>query len=169
MALIDRLSGGKRGSLGAAKQVATEVLAHPEQLGEAVAALVLPDPVLVSRCAHVIMQVAEKQPDLVQPHKPALLETMGERNQWEVRLECSKAITKLRLEPREIHDLVHVFKDYLDAPQSFVKTAALQGLADLAQKDPDLTPMVRDLLSHYVLSGTPAMRARCRKLLAVLK
>ena len=130
--------------------------------------LILPDEVLVARLAHVIMTVAGKKPELIQPHKSKLLDVMGKRDQWEIRFELSKAITRLQSEPEEIAELVGVFKKYLDVPQSFVRTGALQGLADLAQKDPSLRSMVYDLLDHYVVSGTAAMRARCRKLLVVL-
>ena len=165
LSLLDRLAGGKRGSLGEAGQVALEALDHHGYVKEMVAGLILPDPVLTARCAHVIMFVAQKKPQLVQPYKRSLLDAMSRCDQWEIRLELSKAITQLQLTADEIADLVGVFKAYLDAPQSFVRTGALQGLADLARKDADLVPMTQNLLAHYVNSGTAAMRARARKLL----
>ena len=47
-----------------------------------------------------------------------------------------------------------------------MKTCALQGLADLAATDTALREELTRLLRHHAKAGTPAMRARCRKLLA---
>jgi hypothetical protein len=49
-----------------------------------------------------------------------------------------------------------------------VKTFAMQGLADLAAKDAALKAKVLPLLKDLMEIGTPAMRARGRKLLAGL-
>jgi hypothetical protein len=56
-------------------------------------------------------------------------------------------------------------KSYLKDRSSIVKTYALQGLADLGQHDARLQPEVIELLRESVRSGTPAMKARSRKLL----
>jgi hypothetical protein len=54
---------------------------------------------------------------------------------------------------------------FLDDRSSIVKTAALQGLADLTRHDPDSLPVILDLLRIQGRSGTPAMRARSRHLI----
>ena len=51
---------------------------------------------------------------------------------------------------------------------SVVKTCALQGLADLAQHEPNPRPTVLEILSEATRNGTPAMKARSRKLLVQL-
>ncbi len=51
---------------------------------------------------------------------------------------------------------------------SIVKTYVLQGLADLAQHEPNLRPRVLEILSEATRNGTPAMKARSRKLLVQL-
>jgi hypothetical protein len=55
-----------------------------------------------------------------------------------------------------------VLESWLDDGSSIVKTAALQGLAELTRHDPALLPRVLDVLRIQGLSGTPAMRARSR-------
>jgi hypothetical protein len=55
-----------------------------------------------------------------------------------------------------------VLESWLDDGSSIVKTAALQGLAELTRHDLALLPRVLDVLRIQGLSGTPAMRARSR-------
>jgi hypothetical protein len=57
---------------------------------------------------------------------------------------------------------------YLEDRSSIVKTSALQGLADLAQHDSSLRPKVIELLRESTRNGTPAMKARSRKVLVQL-
>jgi hypothetical protein len=49
---------------------------------------------------------------------------------------------------------------------SIVSTFALQALADLAVADPALRALARATIEASMADGTPAMRARGRKLLA---
>jgi hypothetical protein len=62
-----------------------------------------------------------------------------------------------------------VLESWLNDASSIVKTAALQGLADLTRHDPAALPGVLDLLRIQGRSGTPAMRARSRILLSKLE
>jgi hypothetical protein len=45
----------------------------------------------------------------------------------------------------------------------------MQGLADLALEDPALRPMITELIRSVARTGTPAMRARGRKILRQLE
>lgn len=49
-----------------------------------------------------------------------------------------------------------------------MKTFAMQALADLARRDPKLLPAVTLHLRELTVIGTPAMKARGKKLLARL-
>ena len=55
--------------------------------------------------------------------------------------------------------------DYLRDRSSIVKTFAMQALADLASQDASLRAQILPLLEELTAIGTPAMRARGRKLL----
>jgi hypothetical protein len=48
-------------------------------------------------------------------------------------------------------------------------TFALQGLADLSKDDPNIRPTVMEILREATRKGTPAMKARGRKLLSHLE
>jgi hypothetical protein len=56
------------------------------------------------------------------------------------------------------------FKKFLEDRSSIVKTFALQALADLAGEDQALQSEVAELLAQASRTGSPAMRARVRKL-----
>jgi hypothetical protein len=58
---------------------------------------------------------------------------------------------------------------YLEDRSSIVKTFALQGLADLAEDVPSIRPTVVKILREVTRNGTPAMKARSRKLLPRLE
>jgi hypothetical protein len=64
---------------------------------------------------------------------------------------------------------ISVLTGYLNDRSSLVKTFALQGLANLAQEDPNIRARVIDILRDATRTGTPAMRARSRKLLGRLE
>jgi hypothetical protein len=74
-------------------------------------------------------------------------------------------IPRLELNARERLVAVDILFDYLRDRSSIVKTFAMQGLADLAVKDPLLRRKLLPLLQELTEIGTPAMRARGRKLL----
>jgi HEAT repeat protein len=57
---------------------------------------------------------------------------------------------------------------YLEDRSSIVKTHALQGLVDLAQHEPNIRHRVIEILRQAARSGTPAVKARSRKLLIQL-
>lgn len=69
----------------------------------------------------------------------------------------------------ERHRAAKVLQRYLEDRSSIVKTFAMQGLSDLALEDAALRSMVTELIRPLTRTGTPAMRARGRKLLLQLE
>ena len=59
--------------------------------------------------------------------------------------------------------------EYLSDPSSIVKTCAMQALADLARQAPELRANELAILQDLTAHGTPAMKARGRKLLAEMQ
>lgn len=74
-------------------------------------------------------------------------------------------IPRLELNAKERLVAVDILFDYFRDRSSIVKTFAMQGLADLAGKDSSLRTKILPLLEELTEIGTPAMRARGRKLL----
>ena len=97
--------------------------------------------------------------------KEALLGLLAEAQSKKLRWNLALTIGRLPLTVSDCSRAAAVFHTYLNDPSSIVKTAALQGLADLTHHDPTQLPAVLDLLRIHGRSGTPAMRTRSRILL----
>lgn len=75
---------------------------------------------------------------------------------------------RMNLRAKERGVAANILFDYLRDKSSIVKTCAMQGLAGLAAQDAALKAKILSLLRELTETGTPAMRARGRKLLAGL-
>ena len=94
---------------------------------------------------------------------------MAEASEQELRWHLAVMVPRLPLNPGERQLAASWLSRYLEDRSSIVKTFALQGLADLAQDDPRIRPKVIGILQQATRNGTPAMKARSRKLLRHLE
>jgi len=158
-------AGRHRLSLGRTCEAMELVRAHPRRAGRLVECLWDDDPGVAGRAAHAIEELSRTQSALFNPWKEELLGLLCETQQNKQRWCLAVCIPRLPLTEAECRRAASALENYLEDSSSIVKTCALQALADLSQQDPSLRPMVLDLLRLHGRSGTPAMRARCRKLL----
>jgi hypothetical protein len=93
---------------------------------------------------------------------------MDDASEQELRWHLAQMVPRLRLTSKERQRTAAALRRYLQDHSSIVKTCALQALADLAIQDESLRPEVSDLLQKAMQEGTPAMKARSRKLLKQL-
>src|SRR5271169_5182886 len=159
------LEGSDRRSIGRADEVAQLVLKEPSRFRELIKCLWDENPVVRMRAADAAEKVSAKKPCLLDRYKAELLGLLAEAEQIELRWHLAAMIPRLRLSASEHRHAATALQHYLDDCSSIVKTLALQGLADLSQNDAALRSKVKELLEQAVQSGTPAMRARARKLL----
>ena len=117
------------------------------------------------RAADAAEKVTRKNPQLLQPFKKELLGLMADAGQQELRWHLAVMIPRLPLTSWERQRATSLLNSYLEDRSSIVKTFALQGLADLAQVDPSLQFRVVEILREVTRNGTPAMKARSRRLL----
>lgn len=153
-------------SIGRANEVARLVLRKPRRFRELIKCLWDENPVVRMRAADAAEKVSAKKPRLLDHHKAELLGLLAEAEQIELRWHLAAMIPRLRLTVPERQRAAAALHHYLNDRSSIVKTLALQGLADLSQNDAALHRKVNQLLEAAVHSGTPAMKARARKLLA---
>jgi hypothetical protein len=144
--ILKKLAGGDRRSIGRSNE----------------------DPVVCMRAADALEKITVQRPELLRPHKNALFEISGRTRQQEVRWHMAALFPRMNLRAKDRAAAVDILFDYLGDKSSIVKTFAMQGLADLAAQDPTLRPKILPLLKELTDTGTPAMRARGRKLLAGL-
>ena len=121
------------------------------------------------RAADAAEKASRSNPDLLQPHKRELLGLLGEAVQQELRWHLALMIPRLQLTAVERRRAAECLEVYLEDRSSIVKTFAMQGLADLARQDPGLQVEVREQIRTLTRTGTPAMKARGRKLLTELE
>jgi hypothetical protein len=121
------------------------------------------------RAADAAEKVTQTRRELLQPYKGELLGLMVETEQQELRWHLAAMVPRLQLNTKQRSLATSLLIGYLENRSSIVKTFALQGLAELAQDDPSLRPGVIEILREATRNGTPAMKARSRKLLARLE
>jgi hypothetical protein len=166
--LLSLLEGGDRRSIGRADQVAAMVSKDPSLFPQLIEGLWSDHPLVRMRAADAAEKVTRRNRELLQPYKKELLGLMAETGEQELRWHLAAMIPRLALNSRELQLAVSFLKGYLEDRSSIVKTCALQGLADLANLIGDrstLRSQVIELLREATRNGTPAMKARSRKLL----
>lgn len=121
------------------------------------------------RAADATEKLTRKIPHLLRPYKKELLGLMGEAKEPELRWHLAVIVPRLSLDSKQRQLATSWLSRFLEDHSSIVRTFALQGLADLTVDAPSLRPEVIEILRHATRSGTPAMKARSRKLLRHLE
>ena len=127
------------------------------------------NPLVRMRAADVAEKVTRKNPEFLKPYRRELLGLMNEADEPELRWHLAVLVPRLPLNAKDRQLAASSLNSYLNDRSSLVRTFALQGLADLGQADSNIRPRVIDLLRGATRSGTPAMKARSRKLLSRLE
>lgn len=167
--ILAALEGGDRRSIGRADQVAGAILNDLKLFPELFAGLWSADPLVRMRAADAAEKVTRTHREILQPYKKELLGLMAETREQELRWHLAAMVPRLALNDKERQNAIASLHTYLADRSSIVKTFALQGLADLARDQPRIRPSVIETLREATRSGTPAMKARSRKLLLQLE
>lgn len=167
--VLPLLQGGDRRMIGRSDEVAAMVCENPEFFRELIAGLWSSDPRVRMRAADAAEKVTRRNPEFLASHKKELLGLMAETEQQELRWHLAVMIPRMVLNAKERKASALSLRRYLEDRSSIVKTFALQGLADLARNEPAIRTQVIEVLQVALQSGTPAMKARSRKLLLDLE
>jgi hypothetical protein len=168
-ALLSILQGGDRRSPGRANEVVTLILDQPKRFPELLDCLWCDDPVVRMRAADAAEKLSGQRAELLHPFKAELLGLAAETSQQEMRWHLALMIPRLPLTPAERKGAIAQLKEFLNDRSSIVKTCALQGLAGLAQGNSKIRAEVIGIMEQASRTGTPAMKARARKLLPELR
>jgi hypothetical protein len=166
--ILRKLEGGDLRSIGRSNEVVAEVLAERKLFSALFAGLSVYDPVVRARAADAVEKISAIHPEYLRPYRAKLVGELAHCEQKEVRWHVAQMLPRLRWNAREQQEVCDILTDYLRDSSSIVKTFAMQALADLTTQAPELRPTVLRQLQKLTASGTPAMRARGRKLLAEL-
>jgi hypothetical protein len=168
-ALLKKLAGTDRRSIGKSNEVVAEVLVDPRLFGVVFDGMLEADPVLRMRCADVVEKITVEHPEHWRSYKKRLLEQVAKIDQQEVRWHVAQFFSRLEWSPKERRVIVDILKNYLTDKSKIVKTFSMQALADIAEQDIALRQQITKLLERLTRAGSPAMKARGKKLLAKLK
>jgi len=158
-------SGSHRLDVGRASEVAEMVLETPRRLSAVIECLFDEDAGVANRAADVLEKVTREKPQQAARWNDELIGLMAEADANKLRWNLALTIGRLPLTLVEARRAADILREWLDDKSSIVKTAAMQGLADLTRHDPSLRADVLDTLRILSRSGTPAMRARGRILI----
>jgi hypothetical protein len=165
----DLLAGGDLRSIGRVPEVLRIVGVRPERIRELVECLTCGDSVVRARAADALEKLTAGRPALLKPFKGFLLCVAARSGQQEVRWHLAQMLPRLPLTRPEIVEVFSLLRSYLGDRSVIVRVCALQAMAELARIDPSLRGLVRKRVEESCRTGTPAMRARGRKLLSLLK
>jgi len=163
--ILDLLKGGDRRSIGHSDQVATMVSGNLQLFAELIVGLWSKDALIRMRAADAAEKVSRRNPELLRPYRKELLDLLARTKEQELRWHLAVMVPRLALNSNERQRALSSLNSYLQDQSSIVKTFALQGLADLAHDDTSIRSTVIEILRHARRNGTPAMKARSRKLL----
>jgi hypothetical protein len=105
----------------------------------------------------------------LKPFQKELLREAAGSAQQEVRWHMAQMLPRLPLTRRQIPDVFSLLRSYLRDRSVIVQVCALQAMFELSLKGPSLHGPVRELVEASCRTGAPAMRARGRKLLTLIK
>ena len=165
---LPNLKSGDLRSIGHSDEAVELVFANPELFGELVAGLLDGDRLVRMRSADAVEKATREHPAWLTPWKRYLLHDVAAHQEKELRWHVAQLLPRLKLTAVEREHAVEILNEYLRDKSSIVRTFSMQALVDLAESDPPLRLQVRPLIERLTQSGTPAMKARGRKLLRKL-
>lgn len=144
------------------------VLKEPTLFDALFSGMFMDDPLIRMRSADAAEKVTAIHPEYLASYKKALLTSLAKVEQPEVRWHVAPMLARLPLSKSEQAAVIDALTGYLNDRSSIVKTFAMQALYDLAERYKALRPIALAHIQERVAIGTPAMKARGRKLLAKL-
>jgi HEAT repeat protein len=166
---LAQLTGGDRRSIGNADLAVRQVLDDPALFAEIIGGLSHEDPLIRMRCADVAEKVSLVHPGWLTPHKPALVHLAATSTEQELRWHLAQMLPRLDLDGRERRVCAALMQSYLNDKSRIVQTFAMQALFDLSANDAGQRRKLLPLFEGLARDGSPAVRARARKLIAASK
>ena len=166
--ILPLLTGGDRRSIGGSNTAAALALNQPKKVGALVAALTHDSDVVRMRAADALEKVSALRPDVVMPFRRTLLAIAARTKQQELRWHLAQILPRLSLSAAGRARLVPLLFSWTEDQSRIVQVNALQALAELSAGDAALKERVLAAAANKVETGTPALRARARKIVAAL-
>jgi hypothetical protein len=125
------------------------------------------DKAVVERTARTLKKIAEADATALYAWRKALLKEAFRAVDVRVQWNLSIVLGRLPLKGADKALAVELMFERLRDVSGLNRTMAMQALMDLSEQDAALRARVMPIVLEFVENGTPAMRARARKLLGV--
>ena len=167
--ILDKLRGGDRRSIGKANEVVSTLIREPALFGEVFKGMKSADPLICMRAADVIEKVAKVHPEYLMPYKNELLNEITKIEQQEVRWHVALMFTYLELTDVEKTLVIETLLSWLEKSKSkIVQANALEALVQIGSNDKRYGAKITEILEGAIATGSPALVARAKKLIAKL-
>jgi hypothetical protein len=123
---------------------------------------------VVERAARTLKKISEVDGAALFPWRKALMEEAFRATDVRVQWNLSLVLGRLPLRGRDKAVVVDLMFERLRDRSGLNRTCALQALMDLSANDVALRRRVRPIVEEFVENGTPAMKARARKLMLLI-
>ena len=163
------LSVGDLRTTGKSGEVVKLVLSNPMLFEDVVNAILTDDPGIRMRAFDAAEKITQRHSEWLHPYKKLFLEKISKINQQEVRWHTAQMLPRIKLTKTERKRVFDLLLTYLEDKSRIVKTSTMQALADIAIQDNAYLNQVQKLLSNMMVEGSPAMKARAKKLLLALE
>ena len=123
------------------------------------------DKAVVERAARTLKKIAERDRGALYAWRKALLKEAFEAVDVRVQWNLSIVLGRLPLKGADKALAVELMFERMRDVSGLNRTMAMQALMDLSEGDAGLRARVMPIVWEFLENGTPAMRARARKLL----
>lgn len=164
--ILKKLAGTDRRSIGRSNEVVSQILDHRAPFAALIRGMMDDDPVIRMRCADAAEKISARHPEYLQAHARTLIDVIAKCEQHEVRWHVAQMLPRLEPGPALRKKAYTILETYLRDESRIVKTFAMQALVDLAETDVPQRAKVRRRIEALMHTGSPAMKARGRKLIA---
>jgi hypothetical protein len=127
------------------------------------------DKAVVERAARTLKKISEADGAALFRWRKALLDEAFRAPDVRVQWNLSLVLGRLPLRGRDKALVVDLMFERLRDWSGLNRTFALQALMDLSADDAALRLRVRPIVEEFIENGTPAMKARARKLLPLVR
>jgi hypothetical protein len=152
-------------AIGEADHVAAIIVDDPEKFAAAVQAITDNDPVMRMRAADAVEKASRRRPELLLPHRLALLGPILALEQQEVRWHVLQMLPRLPLSQSERKSVFAFAESCLGSHGRIVAAEALSALFALAGDKPSLRSRCLKHAEDALDAPSPALRSRAKKLL----
>jgi hypothetical protein len=118
------------------------------------------------RAADATEKVTRSRPELLAPHTQTVLDRVALLPEPEIRWHVAELLPRLPLTSGQRMRAIGLLQEFLENSSRIVQACALQALVELTEADATARKAVLPLVRRLARHGSPAVRARARRLMA---